>query len=410
MKKILIVDYIVGGGFAEEDLPLDRLAEGYAILRACIEHFAILGYKISTLIDQRLMQHIRISPIHDFISVSTHEDFISGLQTLADKVDYSMTSAPESKGILKDLSSIMQNTKSLYLGSSPESIEIAADKIKTMEIAKKLGLNVPATFSPSYSDPFDKILSEVEILGYPLIVKPIDGSGCKGLTKANNADGLRFGLQSAHSVTNMEKCIVQEFIPGVPISVSIIAKNDKAYPISINHQNLRLDSKNYSGNYLGGEIPFSIPEHHDEIIEASLKLVKEMGLQGCVGVDLVVGEEGVFIIEVNPRITVPYVALKEIASQNLAQILIDLIEHDKEVPEITLKGCVTFSKVSIPSSVSKKARFERVTGIDGVLAPPLPIGNNSHSYSLIMGYGSTIAQARKDLQKVKNEVLKSLSG
>lgn len=410
MKKILIVDYIVGGGFAEEDLPLDRLTEGYAILRSCIEHFAMLGYKISTLIDQRLMQHIRISPIHDFISVATHEDFITGLQILADKVDYSMTSAPESKGILKDLSLIMQNSKSLYLGSKPESIEIAADKIKTMELAKKLGLNVPATFSPSYSDPFDKIKSEVDILGYPLIIKPIDGCGCKGLTKATNADGLRFGLQSAHSVTNMENCIVQEFIPGVPISVSIIAKNKKAYPISINHQNLRLDSKNYSGNYLGGEIPFSIPEYHDEIIEASLKLVKEMNLQGCVGVDLIAGEEGVFVIEVNPRITVPFIALKEIASQNIAQILIDLIEHDKEVPEITFKGFVTFSKVSIPSSVSKKARFERVTGIDGVQAPPLSIGNNSHTYSLIMGFGSTMVQARKDFQKVKNEVLKCLSG
>ncbi len=410
MKKILIVDYIVGGGFAEEDLPLDRLAEGYAILRACVEHFAMLGYKISTLIDQRLMQHIRISPIHDFISVATYEDFITGLQTLSDKVDYSMTSAPESKGILKDLSSLMQNSKSLYLGSKPESIEIAADKIKTMELAKKLGLNVPATFSPSYNDSFEKIQSDVDILGYPLIIKPIDGSGCKGLTKATNADGLRFGLQSAHSVTNMENCIVQEFIPGVPISVSIIAKNEKVYPISINRQKLRLDSKNYTGHYLGGEIPFSIPEYKDEIIKTSIKLVKEMGLQGCVGVDLIAGEEGVFVIEVNPRITVPYIALKEITSQNLAQILVDLIEHDKEVPEITFNGCVTFSKVSIPSSVSKTAQFERVTGIDGVQAPPLSISNNSQIYSLIMGFGPTIAQARKDFQRVKNEVLNSLSG
>ena len=410
LKKILIVDYIIGGGFAEEDLPLDRLAEGYAILRASIEQFAMLGYKVSTLIDQRLMQHIRISPIHDFISVATHEDFITGLQVLSEKADYSMTSAPESKGILKDLSSIMSNSKSQYLGSSPESIEIAADKLKTMEVAKKLDLYVPATFSPSYSDSFDKILSEVDILGFPLIVKPIDGSGCQGLTKATNPDGLRFGLQSAHSVTNMERCIVQEYIEGTPISTSLVANNEDVYPISINHQNLRLDSKKYTGNYIGGEVPYSIPKYHDEIIESSVKLVKELGLQGFVGVDLIVGDEGVFIIEVNPRITVPFVALKEIASKNLAQLLIDVKENGKNIPEIKLKGCATFSKITVPAEISKKSRFERVTGIDGVQAPPLAIGSGSHAYSLIMGVGPTVDQARKDFQRVKSEVLETLSG
>ena len=123
------MDYITGGGFAEDDLPLERLSEGYAVLRACIEQFSMQGYKIATLIDQRLMQHIRITPIHDFISVSTTEDFINGLNHFGDQVDYSLTIAPESKGILKDLSSMMTNSKSQYLGSKPEAIEIAADKI-----------------------------------------------------------------------------------------------------------------------------------------------------------------------------------------------------------------------------------------------------------------------------------------
>ncbi|HUU78181.1 MAG TPA: ATP-grasp domain-containing protein [candidate division Zixibacteria bacterium] len=409
MKKVLIVDYIVGGGFAEDDLPMDRLAEGYAVLRACVEQFSLLGYKITTLIDQRLMQHIRIAPIHDFISVSTTEDFINGLNHFADEVDYSITSAPESKGILKDLSSIMINSNSLYLGSKPESIEIAADKIKTMEIAKKLELNVPATFSPLYSDSFEKILNEVDILGYPLIIKPIDGISCQGLTKATNANGLGFGLQAAHAVTSMENCIVQEFIEGVPISTSLIANEDSVYPLSINHQNLRISSQNNVGHYLGGEVPYDVPEYHDEIIESSIKLVKEIGLRGCVGVDFVVGEEGVFVIEVNPRITVPFIALKEIANQNLAQALIDVIENDKKDLDIKLNGYATFSKISIPSTIGKQSRYEKITGIDGVLSPPLPIGTNSHAYSLILGIGPTISLARKDFQRVKNQVLENIS-
>ncbi|MHA1504264.1 MAG: ATP-grasp domain-containing protein [Candidatus Heimdallarchaeota archaeon] len=409
MKKILIVDYIVGGGFAEEDLPQDRLAEGYAILRAAIEEFAELGFEIATLIDERLMQHIRISPIHEFKSVATHDDFISGIRSFSEKVDYALTLAPESLGILKDLSSIMTNSKATYLGSKPESIEKAADKLKAMDLARELGLNVPATFSPSFATPFDEILAEVNILRFPLIVKPIDGIGGQGLTKVNNEDDLRFGLQAAHAVTAMDECIVQEYIPGTPISTSLLANGKKVVPLSINQQNLRMESLKSAGRYLGGEVPFDIPKYHDEVIEASVKLVEQMNLIGFVGVDLIVGEEGVFIIEVNPRVTVPFVAIKDLASSNIAQMLIDMVDEGNINSGCKLNGYAAFSKITVPSAVSKKAKNEKASIIDGVLSPPFPIGTNSNSYSLIMGIGDTITNARKDYQRTKKEVFKNLS-
>ena len=409
MKKILIVDYLVGGGFAEEDLPQDHLAEGYSLLRAAIEQFSFLGYKIATLIDQRLMEHIRISPIHEFNSVASHEDFVNGIQTFSDQVDYSLTIAPESKGILKDLASIMVNSSSTYLGCTPESIELAADKLKTMALAKELDLNVPATFSPNYNEPFDAIAEKVQILGYPLIVKPVDGIGCRGLTKALNLDGLRFGLQSAHAVTNMEECIVQEFIEGTPISTSLLVNDEKAYPLSINHQNLRMDSNNQFGRYIGGEVPFNVPNHNKEIIETSIKLVEQMNLTGFVGVDMIVSKEGLFIIEVNPRLTVPFIGIKNLSSKNIGQMLIDVVENGTLNEEIKLKGHATFSKLAVPSAVKNRGKFEKVTVIDGVLSPPFPIGNNTHSYALIMGLGSTRENARKDFQRVKNELLNNLS-
>ncbi|NHJ32591.1 MAG: ATP-grasp domain-containing protein [Asgard group archaeon] len=409
MKSILIVDYIVGGGFAEEDLPVNILAEGYSILRSCIEQFAQLGYKISTLIDHRLMQHIRISPIHEFKSVSSHEDFVSGIKAFTDQVDYALTLAPESKGILKDLSSIIVNSQATFLGSQPDSIEQAGDKLQTMNLAKELGLSVPATFSPSYNDSFDNILSEVDVLGYPLIVKPIDGVGCQGLTKVTNPSDLRFGLQAAHAVTSMDNCIVQEFIKGTPISTSLLVNGENVVPISINHQNLRMDSKKKIGDYVGGEVPYSIPEYKDEIIETSVKLVEQMNLNGFIGVDLVVGEDGVFVIEVNPRVTVPFIAINELTNKNVANELIEIVEKGKITGDIKLNGFATFSKITVPSAFNKIARFERASIIDGVLSPPFPIGNNSHSYALLMGLGSTIEMARKNFRNIKNEVLKNLS-
>ncbi|HUT80612.1 MAG TPA: ATP-grasp domain-containing protein [Candidatus Bathyarchaeia archaeon] len=409
MTKILIVDYIVGGGFAEEDLPLERLAEGYAILRSCIEQFAQLGFKIATLIDHRLMQYIRISPIHDFISVATHEDFVNGIKSFAETCDYTLTLAPESKGTLQDLATIMINAPSKYLGSKPESIELAADKLKTMNLAQELDMNVPATFSPNCNESFDKIAEDVSILGFPLIVKPIDGMGCQGLTKVSTIDELRYGIQSAHSVSGLDNCIVQEFITGIPVSTSLLVNGETVVPLSINHQNLRMDSKKSIGNYIGGSVPYDIPENHDEIITISTELVQHMDLKGFVGVDLVISDEGVFVIEVNPRVTIPFIAINNLASENLARELVSIIEKGKSEKPIKLNGYATFSKIMIPYEINKIAKYEKVTAFDGVLSPPFPIGNIKHTYALLMGMGSTNELARKDFQRVKNEVLSNLS-
>lgn len=409
MKKILIVDYIVGGGFAEEDLPLDRLSEGYSILRSCIQQFSQLGFQVSTLIDHRLMEHIRISPIHQFESIASHEDFLMGIKTFADEVDYTLTSAPETKGILKDLSSIMNNSKSTYLGSKPDSIEIAADKMKTVNLAKELGLNIPATFSPSYNNSFEKILKEVEVIGFPLIVKPIDGVGCLGLTKVTNPDELSFGLQYANSVTNMENCLVQEFIEGIPISTSLLVNGENVYPISINHQNLRMDSKKSIGHYLGGQVPYDIPELRNKILKTAVKLVEQMDLSGYIGVDFIATKEDVFVIEVNPRITVPFIAINNIASSNVSSQLISIVEKGKIDNPIKLNGYASFSKITIPSTIKNLSKYEKVAIIDGVLSPPFPLGNNTHSYALILGIGPTVEHARKDFQRIKNELLFNLS-
>jgi predicted ATP-grasp superfamily ATP-dependent carboligase len=410
MKKILIVDYITGGGFAEEDLPMDRLAEGYAILRAAIEQFAQLGYKIATLIDHRLMQYIRISPIHEFKSVSTYDDFLSGIKTFTNLVDYTLTLAPETKGILKDLASISRSSSSLYLGSKPESIEKAADKIKTMNLAKELGMNVPATITPNCNDPIEGIIDEVDPLGLPLIVKPIDGIGCQGLTKVTRLRNLPYGLQSAYAASGMDNCIVQEFIEGVPISTSLLANGENVNLLSINHQNLRMDSTRKIGHYIGGAVPYNVPDkYYDEIINNSIELVRQLDLTGFVGVDLVVGDEGVFIIEVNPRITVPFIGINNIATTNLAEQLISVVEKGKMTSKLSLHGFATFSKISIPSVSNKITRYEKVVEMDGVLSPPFPIGVNSHSYALLMGLGSTMNAARKDFQRVKKEVLTKLS-
>ncbi len=45
------------------------------------------------------------------------------------------------------------------------------------------------------------------------------------------------------------------------------------------------------------------------------------GLRGYVGVDMVLSEDAVLLIEINPRITTSYIALRQVIRLNLAQAI-----------------------------------------------------------------------------------------
>ena len=101
------------------------------------------------------------------------------------------------------------------------------------------------------------------------------------------------------------------------------------------------------GQYVGGYIPFEHP-----LKEEAFKIAKKAcemlpGLQGFVGVDLIINneEEKVYLIELNSRFTTSYVGLQKIADFNIAKSLIDLL--DKKITIEDLEKMVSYDgKVS----------------------------------------------------------------
>ena len=62
------------------------------------------------------------------------------------------------------------------------------------------------------------------------------------------------------------------------------------------------------------------------------------GLRGYVGVDLVLGEDAVRCIEINPRLTTSYIALRRVARLNLAHSIRDACMAGKLPESFPLSG------------------------------------------------------------------------
>ena len=83
-----------------------------------------------------------------------------------------------------------------------------------------------------------------------------------------------------------------------------------------------------------------------ESIDIAKKVVESIpGLKGYVGVDLMISElNEIFILEINSRLTTPFVALRQLIDENLCLIILNSI-YGKLPDKLNITGHITFKKV-----------------------------------------------------------------
>jgi len=68
---------------------------------------------------------------------------------------------------------------------------------------------------------------------YPIIVKPLDSGGSRGITKLDSLDGLKEALLVAYGRSCTEQAIVEEFVDGREFSVEALSHEGKHYILQI---------------------------------------------------------------------------------------------------------------------------------------------------------------------------------
>lgn len=105
--------------------------------------------------------------------------------------------------------SYVQNKMGLPSFGPYESVEILQNKDKFRAFLAENGFNVPK--AKGYSN-IEDALSDAYQFDYPIIVKPTDSAGSKGVTRVDKADFLKSALENAlaHSISG--KIIIEDFI------------------------------------------------------------------------------------------------------------------------------------------------------------------------------------------------------
>jgi tyramine---L-glutamate ligase len=296
---VLVYEYVTGGGLIGQDLPESWAAEGSAMRRAIARDFAaVLGVRVVMMLDERL-------PMESHPGVESRVVRKGGTAfndlLCQTKLDYTLAIAPETGGVLRELTFVIERWGGCSLGSGHRSIGLTADKARLADHFVASGIPTPETCR------MKNLAGDLptDWTG-PIVVKPRLGAGSVDTFIIRDC-------RNPNWQTRHRDAVAQRYFQGEPMSASFLVDvAGRSTFLGIGHQRIEIDHEGKI-SYRGGTILSEMDECPGvvkEAIDSVSDLHRDEGLRGFVGVDYLDDPEaGITVLEINPRPTTSYVGL-----------------------------------------------------------------------------------------------------
>jgi hypothetical protein len=180
------------------------------------------------------------------------------------------------------------------LASSPDAMQKASDKLYLSKKLEALGIPHPRCYSPE----------ELDAIEYPVMIKPVSGGGGVFNRIARSKQELLAILEELHGLNpelKEETVVIQEFLEGIPSSVSLLSTKNEALSVAVNEQLIGIPwLSQLPFVYCGNITPFR-NEQAEEMEALAEELMLEFRLLGSNGVDFLASKKGPVVLEINPR-------------------------------------------------------------------------------------------------------------
>lgn len=315
--KLLVYEYCCATGLGRSPVdPAHSLfREGLAMRNSLAEDFAqVPGVSVLTL---------------DGNTVEAEPD---EFQSRIQQADAAVVIAPEFDDLLADRVEWVRHAGRFALNCSREAIHLCADKSELAQHWESRGIRTPQTR-----------LAGDEPQNWPCVWKPRFGAGSTATRLLQNTSEA---AEYHHDFASepLARCRVeQEFIRGLPCSLSFLCGPAGLLPLTASCQQLSRDGRfQYQGGWL--PLPLEWQQRAERVAQAALAEIP--GLLGYVGVDLLLGDtadgRADFAIEINPRLTTSYLGLRALSQVNLAEQMWAIAQGKTPSPFAWNSGPIAF--------------------------------------------------------------------
>jgi acetyl/propionyl-CoA carboxylase alpha subunit len=209
----------------------------------------------------------------------------------------------------------------IFAGPSPATLQICGDKLATRQAAERAGAPVlPASESLPEDDAAWPLIGQS--VGYPLLVKPSEAGGGRGLRRVADAGDLVEGIRASRRESiaagaGTAVYLERELIDARHVEVQIVADRQATFALGDRDCSLQRRSQKVIEEAPAPGIPDDI---RLALHQHACRVAEEVGLQGIATCEFLLGHDGTLaFLEVNPRIQVEHPVTELVTDVDLVE-------------------------------------------------------------------------------------------
>jgi carbamoyl-phosphate synthase large subunit len=249
------------------------------------------------------------------------------------------------------------------LGSDLETIDQAEERTRFSALLDRLGIPQP---EGGMAESIEEALTLAERIGYPVIVRPSFVIGGLAIDFAYSPEDLVRHLAAAAVVDPDRPVRIDRFLEGIEVDVDAVCDGTEVLiPGLLEHVER---AGVHSGDSIAWFPPQNVGEGDRELIVATMeRICIALGARGLVNAQFIVRDDGVYLIEVNPRAsrTVPF--LSKVTGVPMVELAVK-ISLGRSLPDLGWAGGLRppppFVAVKAPAFSTAKLK-----GVDPSVGP-----------------------------------------
>tara|TARA_B110000438_G_scaffold301027_1_gene354867 strand:- start:235 stop:1440 length:1206 start_codon:yes stop_codon:yes gene_type:complete len=307
-------------------------------------------------------------------------------------------------------------------GLSPNIADIATNKKMRIECFQKNKIPSPQFV---YGSSIEEILEKITNLVFPLVMKPIDNAGSRGVIKIEKIDDVSKIYHECTSFSKTKTVLIEEFLSGPQISTESIIINNKIITTGFADRNYDMDKK-FSPYFIenGHTIPSILTsKEKNNILKVVEDSIKAIGINfGVAKGDIILDHGTPKVLEMAARTSGGRFASDMVPLSNGVNILKPLIQMslgekidmDLLIPKFN-KAAVQrffFPPIGKLKSINGIQKSMKIPGVYDIFINPnikindqiKPVTNHAERIGHVITCEDTIEKAISIAENVINEV------
>lgn len=286
------------------------------------------------------------------------------------------------------------------------------DKSTQRAIWEKHGLPNPVWAAAST---FDEAIKSIAAFSFPLIVKPVDSAGSRGITTIENGQALTPEIfDQAMQYSKAKKVVIEEFIKGIEYTAEAFADNGEILIVALT------EKKKVEGTNNTVAVELASPQNNIELMELAASVLRDaffsIGLRDGPGhAEFIISNEGkIYLVEAAGRGggfmifdgLVPSISGFDIAKATVLNACGHPVDSIKSQRFVRPKAAILRYIPSEKGTLKSFSGFDEANSIEGVQAKPFVEINSKLNaamtdgdrmgYILAAGDGITDTQLKLD--------------